>query len=228
MGWCSGWHGRSFRFRGEGRWPCAGRSSQSPVGSESLWEIGAAHKVRGISSAFTVFTGRYFPVALARTFPAESLISAFASKILSRRFATSSPVAKVSSPGRSGARKRAVSSAQYAKRFVCTAQAQTMISSSNVAMMPPCTTFLNPTCSGLGLNRVCTMRPSVSKRRFNPMELDSPQTKHECVCGRTFISPIGCDYSTRASPKSRFTPDVSAAITPLASSPAICYPPPND
>ena len=46
---------------------------------------------------------------------------------------------------------------------------------------------------GTGVNRVRTVRPSLSKRRFKPAGLASPQTKQERVWGKVRISPIsGC------------------------------------
>src|SRR5277367_6098195 len=97
----------------------------------------------------------------------------------------------VSSPGRNGAAKRTVSSAQYAKRRVGTAQAQTMISSNTVAMIPPWMVFLKPICSARGTKLARTIVPSVSNRRFRPAVFDSPQTKHEWVWVNSRINSIG-------------------------------------
>src|SRR5579884_1669803 len=133
------------------------------------------------AAASVSFMGKYFPVAPASNWPERLRNSPLASNSLSLRFSISSAVAIVSSPGRSGLRNRTFNSAQYAKRRVCTAHAQTMISSSTVAMMPPCTVCLNPMYSGRGTNFARTILPSVSKRSFRPLMLRSPQTKQEAV-----------------------------------------------
>jgi hypothetical protein len=146
---------------------------------EPKMRLESPFKSASIDGESASLIGRYFPVATASKVPEEFRNSAFASKILSRRFTTNSAMATVWSPGRAGLRKRTPSSAQNAKRRVATAQAQTMVSSKIVAIRPPWTVSLKPTCCDPGTNCVCTTRPSVLNLSLRPLTLESPQTKQE-------------------------------------------------
>jgi len=121
--------------------------------------------------------GRNLPVASAKTCPEALASTPLASKIRFLRFASISPVAMISSSGRTGFRNRAFNSAQNANRRVGTAQAQTMISSRTVVKMPPWIMPRKPLWAERNRKRVCTTRPSVVKRSFSPTALLSPQTK---------------------------------------------------
>jgi hypothetical protein len=97
----------------------------------------------------------YLPEPVAISLPLTSKILPTTCTSFGRENSTIAST-RSASPGRTGVRRRTVSSPQKQNRLFFQVAAQVMASSSTVASTPPWTMPSKPTCSGQGTNSVLT------------------------------------------------------------------------